>query len=146
MDVGAAMFFTDYSIRPDALGAAQGQAEVRPEAAFDLAGEWEIRVEFLHGARTHRLSLEQRGADLAGRQHSDGFAGPVTGSLHGGAVQLAFTARYEGSVISYLFDGELRDGRMAGAARLGAANPQGGAGIVNRSQFGPGRWRAERIG
>ena len=130
-----------------ALGAARRPtpAAVRPQAAADLAGEWEIRVEFLHGARTHRLTIEQHGADLSGRQHSDGFAGPVTGSLAGSAVTLAFTARYEGSVISYLFDGELRDGRMAGAARLGAANPQGGTGIVNRSQFGPGRWRAERV-
>lgn len=129
------------------LAAARRAAPAAPApAADDLQGEWEMQVEFLHGARTHRLTLEQRGADLAGRQHSDGFAGPVTGSLNGGWVRLAFTARYEGSIISYLFDGEVRDGRMGGAARLGAANPQGGTGIVNKSQFGPGRWRAERVG
>lgn len=130
-----------------ALAAARRDAvEAKPAAVADLGGEWEMQVEFLHGARSHRLTLEQRGADLAGRQHSDGFAGPVSGSLAGSSVRFAFTARYEGSVISYLLDGELRDGRMAGAARLGAANPQGGSGIVNRSQFGPGRWHAARVG
>lgn len=121
------------------------QARAIAAATADLGGEWEMRVDFLHGSRTHRLSIEQRGPDLAGRQHSDGFAGPVNGSLAGSIVRLAFSARYEGSVISYLLDGELREGRMTGTARLGAGNPQGGSGIVNKSQFGPGRWQAERV-
>jgi hypothetical protein len=64
--------------------------------------------------------------------------------LHGEDVQLAFAARFEGSVISYLLDGTVGDGRMSGTARLGAANPQGGTGIVNKSQFGLGSWQAQR--
>ena len=59
-------------------------------------------------------------------------------------MRLAFSSRYEGSTISYLFDGEIRDGRMSGTALLGAAGDQN-AGILNRSQFGPGRWRAQRV-
>jgi hypothetical protein len=34
---------------------------------------------------------------------------------------------------------------MSGTAMLGAASYQN-HGIVNRSQFGPGRWEASRIG
>jgi D-glucosaminate-6-phosphate ammonia-lyase len=120
-------------------------AAPKPSAIAAIGGEWEMRVEFLHGSRIHRLSIEQHGADIAGHQHSDGFAGPVAGSLAGAVVQLAFAARYEGSVISYLLDGEVRDGRITGTARLGAANPQGGSGIVNKSQFGAGSWHARRI-
>ena len=33
---------------------------------------------------------------------------------------------------------------MSGTALLGAASDQN-SGIVNRSQFGPGRWRAQRV-
>ena len=32
----------------------------------DVAGDWELRVDFMHGARTHRLALEQSGGDIAG--------------------------------------------------------------------------------
>jgi D-glucosaminate-6-phosphate ammonia-lyase len=129
-----------------ALGGAHRNAiEPVPPPAIEVGGEWDMRVEFLHGNRVHRLRLEQRGADLAGQQHSDGFEGPVSGSLRGDAVRLAFTSPFEGSTISYLFDGEIRDGRMSGTARLGAANLQGGSGIVNRSQFGAGRWQAARV-
>nr|HEV8012408.1 hypothetical protein [Bradyrhizobium sp.] len=59
--------------------------------------------------------------------------------------QLAFAARYEGSTIAYLLEGGIADGKMHGAATLGAASDQN-HGIVNRSQFGPARWHASRVG
>ncbi|HEY1299307.1 MAG TPA: hypothetical protein VGF07_02355 [Stellaceae bacterium] len=124
--------------------ASSASAEPHRPPTLEIGGGWELRVEFLHGARSHRLRLEQRGTELSGDQDSDGFAGPVNGSLHGEDVQLAFAARFEGSVISYLLDGTVGDGRMSGTARLGAANPQGGTGIVNKSQFGLGSWQAQR--
>jgi hypothetical protein len=43
-----------------------------------------------------------------------------------------------------LFDGEVRGDRMSGTALLGAASAQN-AGIVNRSPFGAGSWRARRM-
>jgi len=42
------------------------------------------------------------------------------------------------------YGGEIRDGNMSGTAMLGAASDQN-HGIVNRSQFGPGRWQASRV-
>jgi hypothetical protein len=59
-------------------------------------------------------------------------------------IRLSFTSRYEASTICYFFDGEIRDGRMSGTAVLGAASDQN-HGIVNRSQFGSGRWEASRV-
>jgi uncharacterized pyridoxal phosphate-dependent enzyme len=111
----------------------------------EIAGNWELRVDFLQGSRTHRLNLEQRGPEIAGHQRSTYFEGPVSGWLAGDIVQLSFTSRYEGSTICYFFDGEIRDGKMSGTAMLGAASDQN-HGIVNRSQFGPGRWYASRVG
>ena len=125
--------------------ARRGAADQMSGAAVEVGGEWDMRVDFLHGARTHRLSIEQRGSGLVGHQRSAGFEGPVSGSVRGDAVRLAFTARYEGSTISYLFDGAVHDGRMSGTALLGAASDQND-GIVNKSQFGAGSWRADRVG
>ena len=64
--------------------------------------------------------------------------------MSGDAVSFSFDQRYEGSTISYLFDGTVRDDRMAGSVALGAASDQN-HGIVNRSQFGPARWQASRV-
>ena len=72
------------------------------------------------------------------------FEGPVNGRLSGDLVHLSFTARYEGSTICYFLDGQIRDGAMSGIAVLGAASDQN-RGIVNRSQFGTGRWEASRV-
>jgi len=119
-------------------------APERPPAT-EIAGNWELRVDFLEGSRVHRLNLEQRGPELTGHQHSTHFEGPVSGWLNGDQIQLSFTSRYEGSTICYFFDGEIRGGSMTGTAMLGAASDQN-QGIVNRSQFGPGRWQASRLG
>jgi uncharacterized pyridoxal phosphate-dependent enzyme len=113
-------------------------------APVEIAGAWELRVDFLQGVRVHRLEIEQSGPELAGHHRSDGFEGPVSGLLHGAAIELSLTSRYEGSTISYCFEGEVRDGRMIGTAMLGAGSDQND-GIVNRGQFGPGRWQAQRL-
>jgi uncharacterized pyridoxal phosphate-dependent enzyme len=115
-----------------------------PAAALAVAGEWELRVDFMHGSRHHRLALEQHGHDLAGRQHSAQFEGPVAGSLDGDQVRFSFGGRYEASNLSYRFEGTVANGGMAGTVMLGAASDQN-AGIVNRSQFGAGSWEARRI-
>jgi uncharacterized pyridoxal phosphate-dependent enzyme len=119
-------------------------AKARPPAT-EIAGNWELRVEFLQGSRTHWLSIEQQGPELAGHQRSAHFEGPVNGWLSGDAIQLSFTSRFEGSTICYFLDGEVRDGGMSGSAVLGAASDEH-HGILNRSQFGAGRWQASRVG
>src|SRR5215470_12333996 len=112
--------------------------------AIEIGGNWQLRVEFLQGSRDHRLEIAQRGHDLGGHQRSAQFEGPVSGRLSGDLVQLSFTSRYEASTICYFLDGQIRDGVMSGTAVLGAASDQN-HGIVNRSQFGTGRWAASRV-
>jgi hypothetical protein len=130
------------------VGALREAHRAEPAPALapesEITGNWELRVDFLQGSRVHRLEIEQRGPELAGHQRSTHFEGPVSGWVNGDLVQLSFTSRYEGSTICYFFDGEIRDGKMSGTAALGAASDQN-HGIVNRSQFGPGRWQASRV-
>ncbi len=120
----------------------QPPAERQP--ALAVAGEWELRVDFLQGARTHRLALQQRGGGIAGHQSSAQFEGPVTGMLDADLICFTFDGRYEASTISYRFEGKVGDGAMAGTVALGAASDQN-QGIVNRSQFGTGEWQARRV-
>jgi L-seryl-tRNA(Ser) seleniumtransferase len=124
--------------------ARSGKAAPALSPPVAVAGDWELHVDFLQGSRVHRLNIEQRGAELSGHQRSAWFEGPVSGRLRGDLVQFSFNQRYEGSNISYLFDGTVRDGQMKGTVALGAATEHH-AGIVNRSQFGTGRWQASRV-
>jgi L-seryl-tRNA(Ser) seleniumtransferase len=112
--------------------------------APDVAGEWELRVELIHGMRTHRLALEQSGGDIAGRQRSEQFEGPVHGEIDANRIRLAFEGRHEAATISYRFEGSIADSEMSGTVLLGAASDQN-QGIVNRTQFGGGMWRARRL-
>jgi D-glucosaminate-6-phosphate ammonia-lyase len=133
----------------DAVVAAllvSAQAERVPAHApvLTVGGNWELQVDFVQGSRTHRLALEQDGAALSGHQKSAQFDGPVTGSLDADVVQFSFQQRYEASNLSYRFEGRLKDGTMAGTVMLGAASDQN-SGIVNRTQFGAGEWRARRV-
>ncbi len=113
-------------------------------AVPEVAGEWELRVDFLQGARTHRLALRQEGRAFAGEQRSAQFESSVDGLLDADRVSFSFGTRYEASNLSYRFEGTVGDGAMAGTVALGAASDQN-AGIVNQSQFGAGRWQARRI-
>jgi seryl-tRNA(Sec) selenium transferase len=112
--------------------------------ALAVAGDWELRLDFLHGARTHRLALRQTGAEIAGEQRSDELTGPVSGTIEADRVRFSFGGRYEASTMSFRFEGRLADGAMSGTVVLGAASDQN-QGIVNRSQFGTGRWEARRL-
>ena len=112
--------------------------------ALTVAGEWELRLDFLHGSRTHRLALEQQGSAIRGRQSSPVFESPVEGALDGDSVRFSFGARYEASNMSYRFEGRVANGTMGGTVLLGAASDQN-AGIVNKSQFGAGEWQARRL-
>jgi hypothetical protein len=118
-------------------------AEPQPVPRVDVSGEWEVRVSFLHGARTHRLRLRQDGDALTGDQMSEQFAGKVVGRLTAGGVCLTLTDRYEGSTISYRLDGDIADQRMSGTVVLGSASDHH-QGPVNLAQFGPGEWLALR--
>jgi uncharacterized pyridoxal phosphate-dependent enzyme len=122
---------------------AVASAERRPAPSADLSGEWEVRVSFLHGARTHRLRLHQKGDALTGDQSSELFAGNVVGRLTGRGVCLTLTDRYEGSTISYRLDGEVADQRMSGTVVLGSASDHH-QGPINLAQFGSGQWQAQR--
>jgi hypothetical protein len=127
-----------------ALAAARSlEPEKEPPAVIDLSGEWSLRVQFLHGQRSHRLRLLQQGSQLAGSQESEQFAGNVVGRLTAQDIRMEFEARHEGSAIAYRFEGTVEADRMTGEVLLGSAT-DAHRGPVNLSQFGKGQWQAHR--
>ena len=108
-----------------------------------IAGEWELRVEFMHGARIHRLALEQRAATSpATSARRSSRAGQRRDRRRPDPLLVRRPLR--GEHISYRFEGRgprRRDGRHRDARRR--QRPE--QGIVNRSQFGAGAWEARRV-
>jgi len=126
------------------LVSAQAERVPASAPALMLSGTWELRVDLLHGTRIHRLRLNQTGAALSGQQQSAQFDSPITGALDGDVVRFTFGTRYEAATISFRFEGKAEAGAMSGTVELGAGSDQN-SGIVNRTQFGAGEWRAQRV-
>ena len=118
---------------------------MEPAAAIALSGNWEVRVQVLHGERKHRLRLQQQGSALSGSQQSEQFESNVIGRLAAQNVRMEFETRHEGSAIAYRFEGTVSDGTMQGDVILGSATDNH-RGPVNLSQFGKGQWQASRSG
>ncbi|HET6237607.1 MAG TPA: aminotransferase class V-fold PLP-dependent enzyme [Acetobacteraceae bacterium] len=112
---------------------------------IDVSGAWDVHVSFLHGERSHRLTLQQQGGAISGSQSSQQFDGPVTGSLDADGIHLIFRTRYEGATISYKLDGAVADGRMQGSVALGSVSDHH-QGPINMTQFGTGQFQAVRAG
>jgi hypothetical protein len=116
-----------------------------PAPKVDVSGAWDVQVSFMHGARAHRLTLQQQGGTITGSQSSPQFDGPVSGSLDADGVHLEFRTRYEGSTIFYSLDGAVTDGQMKGTVSLGTASDHH-QGPINKAQFGTGAFEAVRAG
>jgi len=99
----------------------------------------------MHGARAHRMTLEQQGGKITGSQSSPQFEGPVIGKLDAQGVHLEFRTRYEGATIFYSLDGAVADGRIKGTVELGTASDHH-QGPINKTQFGTGAFEAVRAG
>ena len=125
--------------------ASREKPAAKTPIGTEITGDWDLRVKFLRGERTHRLRIEQRGSEISGQQHSADFDSPVVGHLTPEGVDFSFDYRYEGSRISYRFMGQAKDRTMAGTVLLGAVTDfhQGNA---NLCQFGTGDWQASRVG
>jgi D-glucosaminate-6-phosphate ammonia-lyase len=137
----------------DQVGRAIAAALAAPVVAhpapvvpkIDVSGAWDVHVSFLHGERSHRLTLQQQGAAITGSQSSQQFDGPVSGSLDADGIHLTFRTRYEGATIFYQLDGAVADGRIQGSVALGSASDHH-QGPINRTQFGGGQFEAVRAG
>jgi len=103
-----------------------------PEAGAPaaVAGQWDVRIEFVYGAAGHGLFLEQEGATLSGSHRGDILSGDLRGAVEGDRVSFRSTMPYEGTRLNYEFEGKLEDGMLAGTVDLG--------------EYGKARWRAQR--
>jgi D-glucosaminate-6-phosphate ammonia-lyase len=96
----------------------------------NIAGQWEVHLEFIRGSANHTLILEQDGGKLMGTHHGEFASGDLTGAVAADTVRFQSGYGTEGARVGYQFTGKAEGGKMSGTVALG--------------EYGEARWTAER--
>ena len=84
-----------------------------------VAGQWDVKLDFVYGSANHSVILEQDGAKLMGTHHGEFAAGDLSGSVAGNEVTFQSSIPTEGTRVSFQFTGKVSDGRISGTVALG---------------------------
>ena len=138
-----------FRVRPPAIRPGDQQAAARriadvlknaPRAtprttpaapAGDVAGRWDVEVEYSRGTARHRLALVTDGNRVEGSHLGRRLEGSVTGTIDGDRIRMQSGLAYEGTRLAFRFEGRLADQVMTGTVDLG--------------EYGTGRWTARRV-
>jgi L-seryl-tRNA(Ser) seleniumtransferase len=87
--------------------------------ASDVSGRWDVEVKFGLGEAAHLLFLEAHGNRLEGTHIGTRKRGSLEGIIDGDRVRFRSVLPFEGSRLSYRFEGVVRGDRMEGSLDLG---------------------------
>jgi uncharacterized pyridoxal phosphate-dependent enzyme len=99
-------------------------------AAVNIAGVWEVSMNYLVGAAKHRFIIEQTGNRLIGLHEGEHVHGSLKGAAHGDQVTFAARHPIEGTTLLYTFSGTATGDSMSGTVLLG--------------EYGSAQWEARR--
>jgi L-seryl-tRNA(Ser) seleniumtransferase len=103
-----------------------------PKAApqVQVAGQWDVDVEFLLGKAQHGFVFEQEGGRLVGSHTGEFLGGDVRGTIEGDEIWVRSSHKYEGTRIGYEFAGKVTGDTISGTVDLG--------------EYGQAKWTAKR--
>ena len=87
--------------------------------AADVAGRWDVEMEFACGSARHRLFLETSGNRVTGTHFGRSLTGELNGVIDGDRVRFRSSFPYEGTRLSYEFSGAVEGDRISGEVSLG---------------------------
>ncbi len=98
--------------------------------AAQVAGMWEVKLDFVYGSANHKLVFEQDGGRLLGTHEGEFASGDLSGTVAGNRVRFQSSLPTDGQRVSFQFDGTEQGGKLTGTVALG--------------EYGEARWTAER--
>jgi L-seryl-tRNA(Ser) seleniumtransferase len=101
-----------------------------PGSPANVAGQWEVNLEFVRDSVHHSILLEQDGAKLVGTHHGEFASGDLNGTVAGNTVRFQSSYPTVGTRVSFQFSGTVEGGKMSGTVALG--------------EYGEAKWTAER--
>lgn len=106
---------------------------VRPSGPpAQLAGQWDVRIDFSLGSASHHFAIEQSGSGLSGEHRGQTLTGQLRGSVYGNEVRMRSSQKIQGTSLSFDFKGTAEGGAMKGTVSL--------------AEYGEARWTATRRG
>jgi L-seryl-tRNA(Ser) seleniumtransferase len=96
----------------------------------DVAGQWDLKLQFVLGNAEHSLFFDQDGESLVGGHQGEVTSGDLSGMVEGDEVHFRSSHPYEGTRFSFDFRGKVNGDTMSGEVDLG--------------EYGPARWSAKR--
>jgi D-glucosaminate-6-phosphate ammonia-lyase len=111
--------------------APKGVTTKTPAAPVaNIAGRWEVDVQYSRGTARHSLLLVTDGGRVDGSHIGRRLQGAVRGEVDGDRVRLRSSLPHEGTRLSYQFDGRIQGQTIEGEVDLG--------------EYGKARWTARR--
>jgi L-seryl-tRNA(Ser) seleniumtransferase len=98
--------------------------------SVDLAGRWDVEVQYEVGSARHKLFLTTKGNQVAGSHQGWAFEGEVTGRMNGDRVEFRSVFPAGGQRLNYTFTGQVVGDSISGELDLG--------------EYGRARWSARR--
>lgn len=89
--------------------------------AFDAAGNWDVRVDFIVGKGRHEFHLETSGNQVRGIHRGRFRQGDLAGTVSGDEVRFASAMPTAGPQLEYRFTGRFANGEMSGELDCGEA-------------------------
>ena len=119
---------------PALLGAAPetAPAEESTLAPAQLAGSWQVEIQYILGQSTHAMTLTQEGTEISGTYRSQYDWTDVKGTVTGEAVAFSTRLGYQANKVVYRFEGQVEGDTMRGTVGLG--------------EYWEAEWCATRIG
>lgn len=100
-------------------------------AEFDIAGEWDVRIEFAATVSNQTFVLVQKDNDVVGTHYGSYAPRKLEGSIHGNEVLIRSSYTLDGVRLNFTFTGRVENGLTMG-------------GNVSLSEYGNGKWEARR--
>ncbi len=95
-----------------------------------VAGQWDLRIDFVYGSASHSLLFEQEGGRLVGTHRGEFASGDLAGTVAARKVAFQSSLPTEGARVSFQFSGIEEGGKLSGTVALG--------------EYGEARWTAEK--
>jgi D-glucosaminate-6-phosphate ammonia-lyase len=87
--------------------------------AANIAGQWDVDIEFYSSRSRHTFLVHQDGTWLEGSHQGDFTARDLAGTIEGTQVKVRSMERLPGSAVPFIFAGTLTGDTMAGDVYMG---------------------------
>jgi L-seryl-tRNA(Ser) seleniumtransferase len=83
-----------------------------------ISGQWDVMLHYIRGEATHTMFLEEKSGGVMGQHRGEFLAGDIHGTRKGDQISLRSSHHYEGTSITYHFEGRIASKEITGTVDL----------------------------